>query len=111
MAEAARWAKKNEHILIDSHWVGGDPLKLAIYGWASWSPEKSLLTLRNSSDKPSELTINLTSALEVPAGAAIKFSAKNAYPDQTFREGIVTGDTMFKLAPFEVLCLELYPAK
>lgn len=111
VAEAAKWAKKNEKILVDTHWVGGDPLKLGIYGWASWSPEKSIITLRNSSDKPSELTINLTKALEVPEGYAVKFNAKNAYPDQTFKEGTLTGDHTFKLAPFEVLCLELHPVK
>ncbi len=111
VAEAAKWAKKNEKILIDSHWVGGDPAKLGIYGWASWSPEKSLLTLRNSSDKASELTINLTKVLEIPDGMATSFAAKNAYPDQTYKEGSVTGDIIFKLQPFEVLCLELLPVK
>lgn len=109
VAEAAKWAKRNEKILIDSHWVGGDPLKLGIYGWASWSKEKSLITLRNSSDKPSELIINLTQALEIPVGMAVKFNAQNAYKDQTFKEATITGNRIFKLAPFEVLCLELHP--
>ena len=111
VAEAAKWAKKNEKILVDTHWVGGDPLKLGVYGWASWSPEKSLITLRNSSDKPSELTINLTDVLEVPEGQAVKFKAKNAYKDQTFKEDVLSGEYTFKLQPFEVLCLELFPVE
>lgn len=109
VAEAAKWAKQNEHILIDSHWVGGDPLKLGIYGWASWSEKKSILTLRNSSDEPRELTINMTEALEIPEGHTTRFKVTNAYPDQTYKEGPVEGNVTFKLKPFEVLCLELHP--
>lgn len=111
VAEAAKWAKKNEKILVDTHWVGGDPLKLGVYGWASWSPEKSIITLRNSSDQPSELTVNLTDVLEVPRGQAVKFNVKNAYEDQAFKEGVISGEQTFKMQPFEVLCLELYPVK
>ncbi|QQL45026.1 alpha-galactosidase [Sulfuriroseicoccus oceanibius] len=111
VAEAAKWAKANEEILVDSHWVGGDPLKLGVYGWASWSPEKSIITLRNSSDQPRELTIDIAQALEVPKGYAVKFNAKNAYPDQTYQEGEISGETTFKLEGFEVLCLELIPVK
>lgn len=111
VADAAKWAKKNESVLIDSHWVGGNPLDLGVYGWASWTPEKSIITLRNSSDKPSELTINITDALEVPKGNATSFNAKNAYPDQTYTEGKISGEVTFKLQPFEVLCLELFPTK
>ena len=111
VAEAAKWAKKNEKVLIDSHWVGGDPLKLGVYGWASWTPEKSIITLRNPSDKPGELTIDLSKTLEIPAGMATSFEAKNAYKDQTFKEAKLTGKVTFKLQPFEVLCLELIPTK
>ena len=34
-------------VLKDTHWVGGDPRWLQVYGWASWSQEKSILVLRN----------------------------------------------------------------
>lgn len=111
VAEAAKWSKKNADILVDSHWVGGNPLDLGTYGWASWSPKKSLLTLRNSSDKPTELTIDLAEELEVPAGFASTFRLKNAYKDQTFKEQVIKGKFTFKLKPFEVLCFDLFPVK
>jgi len=111
VAEAAKWAKKNQKILIDSHWVGGNPSKLNIYGWASWSPKKSIITLRNPSNKLNQLTIDLTKALEIPTGYSQYFKVKNAYKDQTFSKKTLSGKYNFKLKPFQVLCLELYPIK
>ncbi|GAA5495907.1 hypothetical protein Rhal01_02088 [Rubritalea halochordaticola] len=111
VAEAAKWAKKNESILVDTHWVGGNPLDLTIYGWASWSPEKSIITLRNSSDKEVTKVFDLTKELEIPKGFATTFKAKNAYPDQNFPEDWVSGELAFTLQPFEVLVLELTPVK
>ena len=40
LAEAAKWSRRNAGTLVDTHWLGGDPRKLEVYGWASWSPEK-----------------------------------------------------------------------
>ncbi|MFC4994603.1 hypothetical protein [Rubritalea tangerina] len=111
VAEAARWAKENEEILVDSHWVGGNPKDLCVYGWASWNPKKSVITLRNSADAPKELTLDLAQALEIPEGFSTHFIAKNAYNDQGFKEGPLSGDVTFKLQPFEVLCIELLPKK
>lgn len=52
LAESARWSRGNAGTLVDTHWVGGDPGKLEVYGWAAWSPAKAILVLRNPSDKP-----------------------------------------------------------
>src|SRR6202020_3440401 len=51
LAEAANWSRRNAEVLRDTHWVGGDPGKLEVYGWAAWSPTKAILVLRNPSDK------------------------------------------------------------
>lgn len=32
LAEAANWARANANVLVDTHWVGGDPAKHEIYG-------------------------------------------------------------------------------
>ncbi len=40
IAEAAKWSQTNADILKDTHWIGGDPAWLEIYGWASWSPRQ-----------------------------------------------------------------------
>ena len=35
LAEAAKWARAHAATLRDSHWIGGDPARLQVYGWAS----------------------------------------------------------------------------
>ena len=37
LAEAAKWSRDNAQTLKDSHWIAGDPARLEVYGWASWS--------------------------------------------------------------------------
>ncbi|MCP4450855.1 MAG: enterotoxin, partial [Planctomycetes bacterium] len=36
LAEAAKWSRRNTDVLVDTHWIGGDPNALDIYGWAAW---------------------------------------------------------------------------
>jgi hypothetical protein len=52
LAQAATWSRANAGVLRDTHWIGGDPGRLDVYGWAAWSPSKSFITLRNPDDKP-----------------------------------------------------------
>ncbi|MBA7697141.1 hypothetical protein ES703_105800 [subsurface metagenome] len=37
LAEAAKWSRENMDVLVDTHWIGGDPAEGHVYGWASWS--------------------------------------------------------------------------
>ena len=74
LAEAAKWSRSNAEVLKDTHWVGGDPAWLKVYGWASWSAKKSILVLRNPSDKPQSISLDLQTALEPPAGSDRVFS-------------------------------------
>jgi hypothetical protein len=39
IAKSAEWSRQRDAILKDTHWVGGDPGKLEVYGWAAWSPD------------------------------------------------------------------------
>ena len=32
LAEAAKWSRLNASILVDTHWIGGDPRLLEVYG-------------------------------------------------------------------------------
>ena len=36
LAESILWARSQMSTLVDSHWVGGDPAKGDVYGWAAW---------------------------------------------------------------------------
>jgi len=112
LAEAANWSRSHADILVDTHWVGGDPNKLEVYGWAAWSPAKGILTLRNPSDKAQGFAIDAAKAFELPAGAPRKFLAHS--PWRRDREDkpivLVSGELhTFTLKPFEVLSLEALP--
>ena len=67
LAEAAKWSRDNADTLVDTHWIGGDPIKGEVYGWASWSKRKGIIGLRNPSDKPGRITIDIGKAFELPA--------------------------------------------
>ena len=63
LAEAAKWSRSNSDVLVDTHWVGGDPGLGQVYGWASWSKRKAILALRNPSDQPAEITLRLEAGM------------------------------------------------
>src|SRR5208337_1679780 len=62
LAETANWSRRNAAILVDTHWVGGDPRWLQVYGWGAWSPRKAILTLRNPGAQAQDFTVNIAQA-------------------------------------------------
>jgi len=109
LAEAANWARENAAVLADTHWIGGDPGKLNVYGWAAWSPKKGILTLRNPSDKPQSISIDVAKAFELPAGTPREYQAHSPWSNEKNEAVIrlVAGKThKFTLQPFRVLTLE-----
>jgi len=113
LAEAAKWSRSNAEILRDTHWIGGNPAKLQVYGWASWSEAKAILVLRNPSDKPQQLFVDVGEAFEIPAGAPTKFQAKSPWTQDASTKPLElkAGEPhAFSLAPFQVLTLEATPA-
>ena len=112
LAEAANWSRRNAEILRDTHWVGGDPAKLEVYGWASWSPEKAILVLRNPSDKATDSSIDVRLAFEIPRGSPTEFQAKSPWASEASMAPIslrVGTLHRFHLEPFEILTLEATP--
>lgn len=112
LAEAAKWSRQNAKVLRDTHWVGGDPGKLQVYGWASWSPKKAILVLRNPSDKPQQFSIDVRTAFEIPEGASGDFKARSPWTADSAAQAIdLEAGTahQFSLAPFQVLTLEATP--
>ncbi|HKI95094.1 MAG TPA: enterotoxin [Gemmatimonadales bacterium] len=114
LAQAARWSADNAGTLVDTHWVGGDPVQLEPYGWASWSTAKGILVLRNPSDKPQKIDVDVGRTFELPEGTPQTFSAS---PPWRARPGGPRPMAMslrlragtphaFQLEPFEVLTLE-----
>jgi hypothetical protein len=112
LAEAARWSRENAEVLKDTHWIGGDPDWLEVYGWAAWSQGKSILVLRNPSDKPQKITIDIEKSLELPAGSAQAFRARSPWKADAGQQPITIRAKIphvFDLAPFQVLTLDLQP--
>ena len=111
LAGAAKWSRSNAEVLRDTHWIGGDPGRLDVYGWAAWSPAKAIITLRNPDAQAQSVVIDLQHQLELPQGAARRFTVRDVWnsggdvPQQLDADHVTT----ITLAPFEVLTLELTP--
>ena len=112
LAEAARWSRRNADVLVDTHHIGGNPLAGEVYGWASWTPAKAVVALRNPNDRPAALAIDMAEAWQLPAGAAAKYVLKSPWAEDASKPGIEVqaGQTrVFHLRPYEVLVLEAAP--
>ena len=112
LAEAAKWSRANADVLRDTHWVGGDPAWLEVYGWAAWTPHKAILTLRNPSDKPQDINIDIQNAFELPDGAPKRYTARSPWRVDSEQDPIALEANRvytFHLTPFEVLTLEATP--
>jgi hypothetical protein len=111
LAEAARWSRDNADTLRDTHWIGGAPAEHQVYGWASWSPKKGILTLRNPSTRIQEITIDATKVFELPENAPKHYTLVSPFKDQPLEVEALNGGeaATFKLNPFEVLIVEALP--
>ena len=111
LAEATKWADENEEVLVDTHWIGGSPINLEVYGMASWKPEKGILFLRNPSDRTVEYGLDLNQVFELPEKYKGTFNLKSPWKeDMDMEELTIDSDLVHKIAlkPFEVLVLETY---
>ncbi len=114
VAEAIGWMRENTDVLVDTHGIGGDPAKLEVYGYASWSPRKGVLVLRNPSDKRARIAVDLQTAFELPDGAPRRYALQSPWKDSQDRTKLTlqAGQPYrFELAPFEVLVLDALPAR
>ena len=110
LAEAALWSKANEETLVDTHWVGGSPINLEVYGFASWNGTKGILSLRNPGSQPLEYTVDLQQMLELQPSENGTFRLKSPWKEdagnpvrlmQSDRPETIT------LKPFELMVVEL----
>jgi len=112
LAAAAKWARAHAGTLRDSHWIGGDPARLQVYGWASWSPGQAIVALRNPSDQPQDFALDIGTALELPAQEPRAWNAKPAYEKALAPRALTARNpAIVHLAPFQVQVWELSPAR
>lgn len=113
LAQSANWSRANADVLVDSHWVGGDPAQMEVYGWASWSPRKGILVLRNPSDQPRAISLKPSDVFELPIGSPTYFRLHDPYREdrnmvgRTVRAAV---SVRLELKPFEVRVIEAIPS-
>jgi hypothetical protein len=109
LAEGAKWSRANAAVLVDTHWVGGNPGNNEVYGWASWTPRKGILVLRNPDDKAATFSANLKRIFELPEGATKTYHLRSPWKNDRSQPAIKIASEeshTFELKPFEVLVLE-----
>ncbi len=113
LARAASWSRENTDTLVDVHWIGGDPGNAEVYGYASWSPHKAILVLRNPSEKKTSFSVDVQQVFELPPSAPQRYELKNPLKQdnaQSLTLMLQAGQPHnFDLAPFEALILEALP--
>ncbi len=112
LASAARWSQHNADVLRDVHWIGGDPIKDEIYGYAAWSPRKGVFSLRNPSAQAQTITLDIEKIFELPENSISDFEITNAmHPERSSDKMNVRKGKIFKvtLAPFELKVWDANP--
>ena len=79
LASAIKWSKENARVLPDTHWIGGDPEKGDVYGYASWSPGKALFSLRNPSGEVKQFKVTVNKLFELPAAFNKRYKFSQVY--------------------------------
>jgi hypothetical protein len=109
LAEAARWSRANADVLVDTHWIGGDPARLEVYGYASWTPRKGIVMLRNPDDRAHDFALDVGIAFELPAGAPRGFTLRSPWAEDANKPPVKAqaGQSLrLTLKPFETVILE-----
>ncbi len=114
LAEGAKWSRRNSDVLVDTHWVGGNPDKLEVYGCASWRNNKAIIMLRNPDEKSQTITLDIRQALELPPFADTNYTFKSPWQKDQENQSLILkagNPHTFNLAPFEVLVLDSTQSK
>jgi hypothetical protein len=114
LAEAANWSRTNAGVLVDTHWLGGDPAKLEVYGYASWNPHKGIVMLRNPDQQPHSFRLDLQAAFELPPGAPRRYTLRRPWAEDIGKAPLQAeaGQPLpLELKPFEVLIFDAIPAQ
>ena len=109
LADAAKWARANADVLIDTHWIGGDPGRGDVYGWAAWSPRKAIATIRNPGSKPQAFTLDPAKAFELPDHATDNFVISERWGPTDRSHQVISNPITLTLKAFEVRTLEFAP--
>ena len=103
--DASNWSKAHAKQLADTHWVGGNPLKGEVYGYAGWADKNGVLSLRNPTAHTQTFIIHTRQVLDIPTSYSANYSFYDAKTNA--KTPLYTGENfVVKLAPFEVKVME-----
>ena len=114
LAQAASWSRKNADVLVDVHWIGGDPGNAEPYGYASWSPRKGILVLRNPSEEAASFSVDVKEVFELHPSAPGRYRLESARGKNRESSSIILEAGQphkFDLGPFDALVFEALPAE
>lgn len=114
LAAGAKWSRANVGVLVDTHWIGGDPGEHQVYGWAAWTPRKGILVLRNPDDQPAAITLDIREAFELPpdAATAYRLVSPGPAPDQAPELEVSAGEAHeFALEAFQTVVYDAEPVR
>ena len=115
LAACIAWIRRNESVLADVHWVGGNPWNGNdgdVYGWAAWNMPTCTLTLRNSSASRKTLHTTLRKLFEVPTALSGTITLRSSFADQRQLAELIgkavdiDAPLELSLEPMEVLVME-----
>jgi hypothetical protein len=112
LAEAAKWSRANADVLVDTHWIGGEPSKLEVYGYASWTPRKGIVMLRNPDDQPREFELDVKAVFELPPRAPSGYLLHSPWAEDAIKPALTVeaGKPLrVKLQPFEIVIFDAEP--
>lgn len=114
LKKAITWARRQAHLMTDVHWIGGDPGKEEVYGYAAWSNNEGYLTLRNPSDQVQTFTVDSRKVFDLPGGANAKFNFidARAQADDHKQHIVGSGESVtVTLQPFQFMVLDAHAVK
>lgn len=114
LVEAAKWSQANADVLVDTHWIGGDPAAGQVYGWASWCERKGIVCLRNPSSRVADFALDVGEAFELPASARRVYRLRSPWRDDAAAPELsLTAGAPYTLTlkPFQVVVLEAFPSE
>jgi hypothetical protein len=112
LAEAIFWNRQNSSILVDTHWIGGDPGEGEPYGWASWTKEKAVLAVRNPRPEPQKFSLELAEQFQLPPDAPRVYILKSPWKSDSRKHALEVhagSPYSLNLEPFEVVVYEAFP--
>lgn len=111
LGHATRWAVDNAPLLEKTVYVGGDPRRGEIHGWAHWLGDRGLLCLRNPDLQDKAARIPFDKSVQYRGEAGREFRGRMLYPYvEDLPDRFLSGEPITVAVPgCSVIVMELTP--